>query len=89
MLLHMNIPLALERELHPLSDREISARVLCVVRSNPVVCIREVADAAGCSDITARKNLNRLVKAGFAAEKRIGKARVFFSIDRSVVLDSE
>lgn len=85
----MSIPLALERELHPLCDREISARVLCVVRSNPAVCIQEVAKAAGCSDITARKNLNRLVKAGLAAEKRIGKARVFFFIDHAEVHDDE
>lgn len=85
----MSIPLSLERELHPLCDREISARVLCVVRSNPAVCIQEVAETVGCSDITARKNLSRLVKAGLAAEKRIGKARVFFCIDRAVVHNNE
>ena len=79
----MGLPQSFERELHPLCDREISARVLSVVRSNPAVCIQEVAEAADCSDITARKNLNRLVKAGLAVEKRIGKARVFFYIDRA------
>ncbi|MHB8117847.1 MAG: hypothetical protein ACYDHX_03840 [Methanothrix sp.] len=72
-----DLPDSLRRELHPLCDPAITAKVLNVVRSNSAVCIKEVAKAVDCSDITARKNLIRLVKAGLAVEKRIGKARVF------------
>jgi DeoR/GlpR family transcriptional regulator of sugar metabolism len=75
------LPESFERELHKLSNREISTKILSIVQSNPVVCIHEVARLAGCSDITARKNLCRLVKADLAVEKRIGKARVFISKD--------
>ena len=72
-----DLPDSLKRELHPLCNREIAAKVLSVARSNSAVCIHEVAKTVGCSDITARKNLSRLVKAGLAVEKRIGIARVF------------
>ena len=72
-----DLPDSLRRELHPLCDPAITAKVLSVVKSNSAVCIQEVAKAVDCSDITARKNLIRLVKAGLAVEKRIGKARVF------------
>jgi DeoR/GlpR family transcriptional regulator of sugar metabolism len=71
------IPESLRRELHLRCDREITARILRMVRSNPAVCIKEVAKAVGCSDITARKNLDILVRVGLAVEKKIGKARVF------------
>jgi biotin operon repressor len=72
----MRIPDALEKELHPLCDRAILARILNVINSSPA-CIQEVADTVGCSDVTAKKHLARIVKAGMAVEKRIGKARVF------------
>jgi len=71
------LPDSLKRELHPLCDLAITAKVLDVVISNSAVCIQEVAKAADCSNITARKNLIRLVKAGLAVEKRIGKTRIF------------
>jgi predicted transcriptional regulator len=73
----MRIPDALEKELHPLCDRAILARILNVINSSPASCIQEVADTVGCSDVTAKKHLARIVKAGMAVEKRIGKARVF------------
>jgi len=63
--------------MHPLCDRATMARILSFVNSNPAVCIQEVAKVVGCSDITAKKHLARLAKAGLAVEKRIGKARVF------------
>jgi response regulator of citrate/malate metabolism len=72
-----NIPNVLEKELHPLCDRAILARILNVINSAPASCIQEVADTVGCSDVTAKKYLERIVKAGLAVEKRIGKARVF------------
>lgn len=75
------LPKSLEQELHPLCNREISAKVLNEVRSNPAVCIREVARAVDCSDITARKHLSRLVRAGLAIEKRVGKTRIFIKIN--------
>jgi predicted transcriptional regulator len=71
------LPESLKRELDPRCGREISTRILRVVKSNPAVCIQEVAKAVNCSDITARKNLVRLVRVGLAVEKKIGKARVF------------
>jgi len=73
----MRIPDALEKELHPLCDRAILARILNVINSSPASCIQEVADTVGCSDVTAKKHLARIVKAGLAIEKRIGKTRVF------------
>ena len=75
------LPESLKRELHPLCNREISARVLSEVRSNPAVCIREVARAVDCSDVTAQKHLSRLVRAGLAVEKRIGRTRIFVKLN--------
>ena len=74
-----SIPKCLEQEFHPRSNKEIAARILRIVRLDKAICISEVAEAAGCSSITARKNLCKMVKAGLAVEKRIGKARVFIS----------
>ena len=53
------------------------------MNSNPAVCIQEVAKKVGCADVTAKKHLARIVKAGLATEKRIGNARVFLATDRS------
>ena len=75
--MNYTLPEPLERELHPLCSREILARVLYDVRSNPAVCIREVAKTANCSDVTALKHLSRLVRAGLAIEKRVGRTRIF------------
>jgi hypothetical protein len=47
------LPESLKKELHPLCSKEISAKVLNEVRSNPAVCIREVARTVDCSDATA------------------------------------
>ena len=80
----LELPDSLKRELHPLCDLTITAKVLNVVRSNSAVCIQEVAKAVDCSDITARKNLIRLVRAGLAVEKRIGKVRVFIKSEEIV-----
>jgi predicted transcriptional regulator len=75
------LPKSLEHELHPLCNRQTCAKILKEVQSNPAVCIQEIVRTVGCSSITARKNLVRLVKAGLAIEKRIGKARVFIGKD--------
>jgi hypothetical protein len=74
------LPESLVRELHPLCSREILARVLNEVRSNPAVSIREVAKTANCSDVTAQKHLLRLVRAGLAIEKRVGRTRIFLKL---------
>jgi predicted ArsR family transcriptional regulator len=66
----LEIPESLERELHPRTDRKISARILEMLGLDQVVCIHDVAEAVGCSNITARKNLCRLVKADLAVEKK-------------------
>ena len=71
------LPESLKRELHPLCNKEILAAILKEVRSNPAVCIREAARSVGCSDITAQKHLLRLVRAGLAIEKRVGRTRIF------------
>ena len=78
-----SLPNSLARELHPLCDIAIAERFLNEVRSNSAVCIQEVAKAAGCSEITARKYLIRLVKSGLAVEKRIGKVRIFINSEES------
>ena len=67
----------LKIELHPLCNTKIAAEILSVLESNPAVCVSETAKIVGCSEITARKHLLRIVKAGLAIEKRFGKARVF------------
>lgn len=64
-------------ELHPLCNTKIAAEILSVLESNPAVCVSEAAKIVGCSEITARKHLLRIVKGGLAIEKRFGKARVF------------
>jgi predicted transcriptional regulator len=79
--MNYTLPKPLERELHPLCSREILARVLYEVRSNPAVCIRDVARAVGCSDITAQKHLSRIVRAGLAIEKRVGRMRIFIKLN--------
>ena len=73
------IPAELDRLLHPLCDRKIAAEILQILESNPAVCIRDVEKAAGCSNLTAQKHLTRIVRAGLAVEKRIGRTRVFVS----------
>jgi predicted ArsR family transcriptional regulator len=78
------LPASLDRQMHPLCDRAIMARILRVVNSNHVVCIQEAAKEVGCADITAKKHLARIVKAGLATEKRIGRARVFLATDRAI-----
>lgn len=78
-----SLPDSLMRELHPLCDTAITEKILNVVRSNSAVCIQEVAKAVDCSEITARKNLIRLVKSGLAVEKRIGKVRVFIKSEET------
>lgn len=83
------IPRSLEKEMHPLCDRAITERILSVVNSNIAVYAREVAKAVGCSDITAKKHLARIVKAGLATEKRVGKARVIIGKDLSGVVANE
>jgi predicted ArsR family transcriptional regulator len=67
----------LQIKLHPLCNIKIAAEILSVLESNPAVCVSEAAKIVGCSEITARKHLLRIVKAGLAIEKRFGKARVF------------
>jgi DeoR/GlpR family transcriptional regulator of sugar metabolism len=79
------IPEPLSRELHPLCDRAIIVRILEVLEANPAVCIEEVARVVGCSDITAKKDLTKMVLAGLAIEKRIGKSRVFMKTTTPVV----
>jgi Fic family protein len=74
------LPESLRKELHPLCSTEILAKVVHEVRSNPVVCIRDVAKAVGCSDITAQKHLSRLVRAGLAIEKKSRQNEDFYKI---------
>jgi predicted ArsR family transcriptional regulator len=74
-----SIPNSLEKELHPLCNRAVLALILNAVNSSPAICIQEVANTVGCSDLTAKKHLARIVKAGLAVEKRIGRTRVFIS----------
>jgi predicted ArsR family transcriptional regulator len=71
------LPNSLQAELHPLCDKRIASKILEVLESNPAICIREAAKVVGCSDITARKHLLRIAKAGLAIEKKIGRTRVF------------
>lgn len=71
------IPEALGRELHPLCSRKIAAQILEFLGSNPAVCIQDVAEAIGCSNLTAKKHLIRIVRVGLATEKRVGRTRIF------------
>jgi len=73
------LPKSLEKEMHPLCDRELAFRILYELRSNPAVCIQEVAKSAVCSNLTAHKHLIRIVRAGLAIEKRIGRTRIFIA----------
>jgi hypothetical protein len=75
------IPESLKHELHPLCDKDKAAKVLAFLDSNYVVCIREVADGVGCSNLTAQRHLERIVRAGLAVEKRAGRVRIFISRD--------
>jgi biotin operon repressor len=75
------IPMELDNAMHPLCNREIAIRILQTLESNPVVCIQDVARATGCSNLTAQKHLERIVRAGLAVEKRVGRVRIFISRD--------
>jgi hypothetical protein len=75
------IPMELDNVLHPLCHREIVAKILQTLETNPAVCIQDVARAAGCSSLTAQKHLERIVRAGLAIEKRVGRVRIFILRD--------
>jgi len=73
------IPESLKRELHPRCNRELAASILKFVDSSPAVGIHEVARGVGCSNLTALKYLVRMVQAGLACEKRVGRVRIFLT----------
>jgi predicted transcriptional regulator len=77
----MEVPRSLQSELHPLCDKRIASELLKVVESHPAICIREAARVVGCNDITAKKHLLRIVKAGLAIEQKIGRTRVFIKLN--------
>lgn len=79
------MPRELDRVLHPHADREIAAEVLEVLNSTPATCAAEVSQIVGCSYVTAEKHLAKIVEAGLAVEKRIGKVRVFIAKKHSMI----
>ena len=58
-------------------DANIRARVVDVLKKEPVASIQEVAREANTMRITAKKHLERLVREGEAIELRKGPARLF------------
>jgi hypothetical protein len=76
------IPQELDNMLHPLCHREITAKILQTLETNPAMCIQDVARSTGCSNLTAQKHLEKIVLAGLATEKRVGRVRIFISRDK-------
>lgn len=60
-------------------DRQIAGKILQMLESNAAICIQDVVKEAGCCNMTAGKHLARIVNAGLAIEKRVGRIRIFIS----------
>jgi hypothetical protein len=78
----MELPINLDKCMHPRADRALAGRILEYIDSVPwAVCISDVRTKVGCANMTATKHLNWMKKAGLVTERRIGRARVFYKTE--------